>query len=417
MVDKMDISAFKPFSLAESVQAGQNIRMNQLKLQSAQDQMAKERQIRGLAQMSTSPVYGQAEGPPTPSGATPQIQTGTQYSPQANVQNLQAAGYQDEAAALSDQIAKMDENQRKEAADKTEQIGRLAIWADTPEKWDQAIVEATNNGLVQEGQQVPTFDQRDMIIAQSQKTSDMLTKAKPDNVELTTLQNARAKLMSLPDNKANKQQIEEITKRIEKLTSPTTGQTINVGGGEKAFEKELGKQMGSRFVERRKDAVDAAKSLESANVAIDLLNKGVITGTGANFILGVGKALKQIGLYDGEALSNTEAYYANQAKQVANIIKAFGAGTGLSDADREYAEKAAAGKIVMTEESLRKIIDINARASMKVVNDFNKDAKPIEEKGTIPFKLTIDVPDYTGAEKSANLTDEEYEAKKRALGL
>lgn len=239
--------------------------------------------------------------------------------------------------------------------------------------------------------------------------------AKPENVELTKLQNTRDKLLLRPVSKIRDQKIDEINKRIDKLNKPG-GQTINIGGGD-AFYKELSKQFGKDFVTRRNDAIDAARSLKSANIAVDLMNKGIITGTGANFILGVGKALKQAGLYDGQALANTEAYFANQVSQVASIIKAFGSGTGLSDADREYAQNAAAGNITMTEESLRKIIDINARASTYIVNRFNEDAKKINERGAIPYDLTVTADSFKGSQKRDTLTDEEYEERKRALGL
>ena len=176
------------------------------------------------------------------------------------------------------------------------------------------------------------------------------------------------------------------------------------------FTAEVSKQFGKEFVAERQNAMDAVKSLESANEAVSLLNSGVITGTGANFILGVGKALKRAGVYDGEALANTEAFYANQAVQVASIIKAFGAGTGLSDADREYAEKAAAGKITMTEESIRKIIDLNARASARVIERFNKKAEEVNKSGKIPFSLVVPVPGMPEANIESPQTQEEYDS-------
>ena len=175
------------------------------------------------------------------------------------------------------------------------------------------------------------------------------------------------------------------------------------------FTAEVSKQFGKEFVAERASAMDAVKSLESANEAVSLLDSGIITGTGANFILGVGKALKQAGVYSGEALANTEAFYANQAVQVASIIKAFGAGTGLSDADREYAEKAAAGKITMTEESIRKIIDINSRASTRVIERFNEKAQEVNKSGKIPFSLTVPVPEFDGASIDSPKTKEEFE--------
>ena len=173
----INIAPFKPFSLAESIQAGQAIKMNQLKLQAAQSQMAREQQLRGLAAMSTAPTYGGYKQPDeqTFPGEAPipglKEQTGTEYSPEVHAQKLARAGEIEMAAEIRDNIAKMDEAQRKDAADKTEQIARLAVWADTPEKWDQANQEAMDRGLTTEP--VP-FDQRDLIITKAQTVSDLM---------------------------------------------------------------------------------------------------------------------------------------------------------------------------------------------------------------------------------------------------
>lgn len=224
--------------------------------------------------------------------------------------------------------------------------------------------------------------------------------------------------------------VKEGKQTVAKQWNPKTGKYEEIARGETgggttvnvdtsgSFSKELGKQLGRNFVEKRDNAITASESLTSANKAVELLDSGIISGTGANFITGAAKALHQAGLIESPTIANTEAYAANQAKQVAQIIKAFGAGTGLSDADREYAEKAAAAKITMTEESLRKIIDINARASTNVLNRYNKDAAQIMEKNKdLPFDLMVPIPEFSAAEKKKTLTDDEYEAKKKALGL
>ena len=79
-----------------------------------------------------------------------------------------------------------------------------------------------------------------------------------------------------------------------------------------------------------------------------------------------------------------------------DIIKAFGAGTGLSDADREYALKAAAGDITMTEESLRRIIYLNEIASRTLILKHNDQITPKFEDAAksagILFDLKAEVP-------------------------
>lgn len=160
-----------------------------------------------------------------------------------------------------------------------------------------------------------------------------------------------------------------------------------------AFDKKFSEQNAEAFFERRKGALDAAASLKSTAEARQLLDSGVITGTGAEFLVGIGKALQQVGFnVNDDALANTEAFVGTRAQEVGRIIKLFGAGTGLSDADREFATKAAAGKITLTEKSIRRILDINERASRNVIALFNKDAERIPE-GLSPFPVQVEVPD------------------------
>lgn len=84
------------------------------------------------------------------------------------------------------------------------------------------------------------------------------------------------------------------------------------------------------------------------------------------------------------ALQNTEAYIALAAPRVADIIQAFGAGTGLSDADREFAAKAAAGDISMTPQSLQRILKILKKASENKLSMYNDTVKAMQKEGLNP---------------------------------
>jgi hypothetical protein len=131
-----------------------------------------------------------------------------------------------------------------------------------------------------------------------------------------------------------------------------------------------------------------------------LLKDGVITGTAADYKVSFGKALKLAGInFAEDEIANTEAFAASRAQVVGKIIKLFGAGTGLSDADRDYATQAAAGKITLNEASIKKILDMSDRASRNVLKRYNKDAKKVQERlidkegnSMIPFDLTVEEP-------------------------
>ena len=109
--------------------------------------------------------------------------------------------------------------------------------------------------------------------------------------------------------------------------------------------------------------------------------------------MGFNNALKQAGIDFGyaDAAANSQAYAAAMGANVGRIIKQFGAGTGLSDADRDYAAQMAGGKISITEAGLRKILDINDRAARNVIERHNKSVKGI--KTNIP--LEVEMPTFT----------------------
>jgi len=162
--------------------------------------------------------------------------------------------------------------------------------------------------------------------------------------------------------------------------------------GEKGMTK-LAEKMAESIVSRRSDVVDAANGLQTIAQAEHLLDAGVITGTGAEFLLNAGKALQRIGVkVDDDAISNTEAYTALMGKEVGSLIRMFGSGTGLSDADRQYAEKIAGGKISVNEKSLRRILAMNKKARANLIKNYNREARQAMSRpgaDQLPFDLVV----------------------------
>jgi hypothetical protein len=181
-----------------------------------------------------------------------------------------------------------------------------------------------------------------------------------------------------------------------KLAEAGASNTINKQEG--AFATGLGKGQADRILANQVVAQDAAAILETNQVGRDLLKSGAIVGTGADFFVGFNNALKQAGIDFGyaDAAANSQAYAAAMGANVGRIIKQFGAGTGLSDADRDYAAQMAGGKINLTEAALRKILDINDKAANRVIDLHNKNVSGIQTN--IP--LTVDKPSFT-QQKSA----------------
>jgi hypothetical protein len=166
------------------------------------------------------------------------------------------------------------------------------------------------------------------------------------------------------------------------------GGSLDINNEQAAFETELGGGQAKTLLEGRVAAQDAVQAIRAGEDALKLLDNGMITGAFADWKVGFGKALQAAGInFSKDEIANTEAFVATRAQEVGRLIKMFGAGTGLSDADRQYAERAAAGQITLTEDSIRKIIALNAKAARNILNSYNTQAGAAEQ-GKIP-SLTV----------------------------
>jgi hypothetical protein len=188
--------------------------------------------------------------------------------------------------------------------------------------------------------------------------------------------------------------------------TPATSVNVDLSGGAKSeLFKTVGRKAGEQLVEKHQKASDAVRALQTTNEAQKLLDAGMITGFGSNFLTSFGSALNKAGIsYNEDPVANTQAYGAVMAKQVAEIIKAFGAGTGLSDADREFAIKAAGGDVTMNEAAIRKIMEINNKASMEAIKTYNTAREFLGEDimGVLP---EVQIPEFGSTDEIQSLID------------
>jgi hypothetical protein len=158
---------------------------------------------------------------------------------------------------------------------------------------------------------------------------------------------------------------------------------------EKAFETELGKEQASELIKGRAAARDAVAIIDTVKTGRDIMKSGMITGAGADFLVNLNQGLKTVGIDAGyaDASANSQAFAANMANNVGKLIKQFGAGTGLSDTDREYAEKMAGSKITLDPKAINRILEINERAARNAITRHNKDVKGV--KTNIPLEVEM----------------------------
>ena len=167
------------------------------------------------------------------------------------------------------------------------------------------------------------------------------------------------------------------------------GVKVNLPAQEKSFETELGKGQAKRIIDSQVAAQDAAAIIDTVKTGRDIMKSGMITGAGADFLVSFNQALKTAGIDAGyaDAAANSQAFAANMAGNVGRLIKQFGAGTGLSDADREFATAMAGGKIAVDAKAISRILDINEKAARNTIARHNKDVEGI--KTNIPLKVEV----------------------------
>ena len=176
---------------------------------------------------------------------------------------------------------------------------------------------------------------------------------------------------------------------IRKATTfaPQAVTNVNMPPQEKSFEMGLGKGQADRIITSQVAAQDAAAIIDTVKTGRDIMKSGMITGAGADFLVNLNQGLKTAGIDAGyaDASANSQAFTANMAGNVGKLIKQFGAGTGLSDADREFAKDMAGGRISLDAKAINRILDINERAARNVIARHNKDVKGI--KTNIPLEV------------------------------
>lgn len=171
------------------------------------------------------------------------------------------------------------------------------------------------------------------------------------------------------------------------------------------------------------DSIDAARSApERVRVARQvkqiLQNDKPITGTLAEQRLAISKALATAGIIDGGEAAATEALASTLASQALAAIKTsgLGAGSGFSNADRDFLERASAGKIDMTAGALARIADLNERAAIRSIERGNKVIERLRTNpslGSVAGALEpVEVPTIQRMPTAA-----EIEAEKRRRGI
>lgn len=135
---------------------------------------------------------------------------------------------------------------------------------------------------------------------------------------------------------------------------------------------------GSKAGERLDTGLDVARkaevSVRNGEELLNLIDEGMKSGSFAKARLGTARFMSDIlGLDPDPEVAATDEYLGRVGLAVAAQITAFGAGTGLSDADREFAAGIVGGNIAMDEAALRRLVELRVAVDKKAINDYNAD--------------------------------------------
>lgn len=162
---------------------------------------------------------------------------------------------------------------------------------------------------------------------------------------------------------------------------------------------ELAKLGAKRFTEAAEKAQKSADSIRTIDQTFGNIDN-MFTGFGAEFRKDVARFANVFGieLADPEVVTNTETYIARSATRVADYITNLGAGTGLSDADREFAKAVVGGSEALNSETLKKLLGMLREDAVIRIEGYNSLRDDVSNqlgdasKGAMSFYPPVAIP-------------------------
>lgn len=239
------------------------------------------------------------------------------------------------------------------------------------------------------------------FIGQASKAVEYLKSLSDKKTDVARLMAERD---ALPANDPKRKTYEDA---IAKATTHQPATTVSVST-ERGYGAAFAKNIAEADTTMRDTAIKAPDLAERANNVLSVLSSGkVTTGSGADVRLALGKALNLAGVSDEETIANTEALASELASTTLDSIKSsgLGAGQGFTNTDREFLEKAKAGRISLEASTIRRLAILNHRAAEKSAEKWNKRVREIPEdalKGTGITREPIAVPRLNTAAPAAD---------------
>lgn len=139
--------------------------------------------------------------------------------------------------------------------------------------------------------------------------------------------------------------------------------TVSIAGPENAYNKDIGTGLAKDSLDLVNAAKAAPEVVNNARMIKAALDRGAITGTGADTRLAVQKAAETMGIVQPGKAATTQELMAGLGKLTLSGIKTsgLGGGNGFTDKDREFLNAAISGTITDTPQNLRRVADLSER--------------------------------------------------------
>ena len=171
-------------------------------------------------------------------------------------------------------------------------------------------------------------------------------------------------------------------------------------------KQALAKAGVDNFIKMGDKAKSAVRTLDTIDRQLARVEGGIPTGIAANLEVTLRQIGQAIGMPYDPKLIDSQNYMQEVAELVKQEIKAFGSGTSITDADREYTQNMVGGDARVQAEALIKLLNIRRRGMVQTIEDYNAIRKGYSNANL--ESVLAGFPEY-GIPKAKQKEDEEAE--------
>lgn len=200
----------------------------------------------------------------------------------------------------------------------------------------------------------------------------------PPGTNQKTGEGARTYNLSIPEE--NAAAIEAMRNGhidVSKLPSPPSPGAIvnNYPPEDKKFLEKAGEQAAMDLFKQRATVRAVPEVTDKALRTLAILEDlNLVVGPGADVRLALAKGLNILGADNAETITQTDNLVTALADNTLSMIESSGLGTGqgFTQSDRDYLEKARAGKITLTKETIAEVARRTIKGQRYYVENWNK---------------------------------------------